>query len=99
MTWNLADAGPGYGGFCCIPGSHKSHYQLRQSIATSGAALNATHGVLGKTQNATIKTLYSASVDQGLDLGDGVTVSPNRVDFAFDVWNVVDQLRIITLAN
>ncbi len=31
--------------------------------------------------------------------GDVVTVSPNRVDFAFDVWNVADQVRIITLAN
>ncbi|HRW08209.1 MAG TPA: phytanoyl-CoA dioxygenase family protein [Caldilineaceae bacterium] len=33
VTWNLADAGPDYGGFCCIPGSHKSHYKLPQSIA------------------------------------------------------------------
>ncbi len=69
------------------------------AVITNGAALNATHATLGNTQNATIKTLYSASVDQGLDPGDVVTVSPNRVDFAFDVWNVVDQVRIITLAN
>ncbi len=33
VTWNLADAGPEEGGFCCIPGSHKSHYKLPQSIA------------------------------------------------------------------
>ena len=85
-----------------MPGLAMADFAVYQAVTratTSGAALNATHGVLGKTQNATIKTLYSASVDQGLDPGDGVTVSPNRVDFAFDVWNVVDQLRIITLAN
>lgn len=32
ITWNLADAGPGLGGFCCIPGSHKSNYKLPQQI-------------------------------------------------------------------
>lgn len=32
VTWNLADAGPDHGGFCCIPGSHKSHYRLPHSI-------------------------------------------------------------------
>lgn len=32
VTWNLADAGPDHGGFCCIPGSHKSHYKLPRSI-------------------------------------------------------------------
>ena len=85
-----------------MPGLAMADFAVYQAVTratTSGAALNATHGVLGKTQNVRIKTLYSASVDQGLDLGDGVTVSPNRVDFAFDIWNVVDQLRIITLAN
>jgi len=69
------------------------------AVITSGAALNATHAALGNTQNATVKTAYSANIDQGLDAGDGVTVGPNRVDFAFDVWNVADQVRIITLAN
>ena len=33
VTWNLADAGPEHGGFCCIPGSHKSHYKLPNQIA------------------------------------------------------------------
>ena len=32
-TWNLTDAGPDYGGFCCIPGSHKSNFKLPQPIA------------------------------------------------------------------
>ena len=33
VTWNLADTGPEHGGFCCIPGSHKSNYKLPQQIA------------------------------------------------------------------
>ena len=33
MTWNLADTGPDYGGFCCIPGSHKGNFKLPQQIA------------------------------------------------------------------
>jgi len=32
VTWNLSDAGPGIGGFCCIPGSHKSNFKLPQQI-------------------------------------------------------------------
>ena len=26
VSWNLTDTGPEYGGFCAIPGSHKSNY-------------------------------------------------------------------------
>lgn len=33
VAWSLADAGPGRGGFCCIPGSHKSNYKLPQQIS------------------------------------------------------------------
>jgi len=33
VAWNLADAGPDYGGFCCIPGSHKSNFKLPVQIA------------------------------------------------------------------
>lgn len=32
VAWALSDAGPEHGGFCCIPGSHKSHYKLPQAI-------------------------------------------------------------------
>ncbi|MFT5368073.1 MAG: hypothetical protein ACI8V2_003036 [Candidatus Latescibacterota bacterium] len=32
VTWCLSDTGPDVGGFCCIPGSHKSHYKLPQKI-------------------------------------------------------------------
>ena len=35
VTWNLADTGPEYGGFCCIPGSHKSNYRLPHDIAAN----------------------------------------------------------------
>jgi len=35
VTWNLADTGPEHGGFCCIPGSHKSNYKLPQEIAAA----------------------------------------------------------------
>jgi ectoine hydroxylase-related dioxygenase (phytanoyl-CoA dioxygenase family) len=31
-AWNLADAGPAYGGFWCIPGSHKSQFKLPRQI-------------------------------------------------------------------
>ena len=32
VAWNLSETGPGYGGFCCIPGSHKSNYKLPKEI-------------------------------------------------------------------
>lgn len=32
VTWCLTDTGPGKGGFCCIPGSHKSNYILPAQI-------------------------------------------------------------------
>jgi ectoine hydroxylase-related dioxygenase (phytanoyl-CoA dioxygenase family) len=31
-AWNLADAGPAYGGFWCVPGSHKSQFKLPRQI-------------------------------------------------------------------
>ncbi len=33
VTWNLADTGPESGGFCCIPGSHKSNFKLPPELA------------------------------------------------------------------
>ena len=33
VTWCLTDTGPGKGGFCCIPGSHKTNYKLPQQIS------------------------------------------------------------------
>ena len=32
VAWALTDSGGEYGGFCCIPGSHKSNYKLPQQI-------------------------------------------------------------------
>ncbi|HJN28119.1 MAG TPA: phytanoyl-CoA dioxygenase family protein, partial [Candidatus Latescibacteria bacterium] len=32
VAWNLKDAGPDQGGFCCIPGSHETDYPLPRSI-------------------------------------------------------------------
>ncbi len=32
VAWSLSDAGPDHGGFCCIPGSHKSNYRLPEKI-------------------------------------------------------------------
>ena len=34
VTFNLADSGPEYGGFCCIPGSHKANYRCPSESAT-----------------------------------------------------------------
>ncbi len=38
VTWNLCDTGPGLGGFCCIPGSHKSNYMVPPQIAEAPEA-------------------------------------------------------------
>ena len=35
VTWVLSDTGPDYGGFCCIPGSHKSNFKLPPQIDQS----------------------------------------------------------------
>lgn len=32
VSWNLTDTGPERGGFCCIPGSHKSNYPCPPAI-------------------------------------------------------------------
>jgi len=32
VAWNLRDAGPEYGGFCCLPGSHKSNFACPDDI-------------------------------------------------------------------
>lgn len=33
VSWQLADVGPGDGGFCCIPGSHKANFPLPREVA------------------------------------------------------------------
>ena len=32
VAWNLSDTGPEQGGFCCIPGSHKSNFRVPKAI-------------------------------------------------------------------
>jgi hypothetical protein len=32
VSWNLTDTGPAYGGFCCIPASHKANYPCPPEI-------------------------------------------------------------------
>ena len=32
VAWNLVDTGPEQGGFCCVPGSHKSNFRLPRKI-------------------------------------------------------------------
>ena len=44
VAWNLADAGPDYGGFACVPGSHKANFKLPRSI--SGDPYNSPHVVV-----------------------------------------------------
>jgi hypothetical protein len=35
VAWNLTDTGPAHGGFCCIPGSHKSNYPCPPTIRSA----------------------------------------------------------------
>ena len=69
-------------------------------VITSGAKLMATHSTLGATFDPDIHTSYSARSDQGLESDDRVRVSVDktRLDLSFKVWNVVDQVRVITQA-
>ena len=34
VSWNLVDTGPDHGGFCCVPGSHKSNFVRPDPIPT-----------------------------------------------------------------
>ena len=35
VAWNLADAGPGDGGFACVPGSHKAGFPMPRGVRTA----------------------------------------------------------------
>lgn len=35
VLWTLVDTGPGVGGFCCIPGSHRARYRVPEAIRTA----------------------------------------------------------------
>ena len=79
VTWNLTDSGPGMGGFCCIPGSHKSNYKVPRAIFDSpetspvvvmphgtGRFRYAVHGVADPRH-------------RGLAQQDGTTLAPVQV--------------------
>ena len=40
-AWNLTDTGPGAGGFCALPGSHKANFPCPESIRAAHAAHEA----------------------------------------------------------
>ena len=62
VAWALSDAGPEHGGFCCIPGSHKSHYRLPRLI--SHADHNSPHVVMPKMPAGSV-ILFSEALTHG----------------------------------
>lgn len=62
VSFNLTDAGPDYGGFCCIPGSHKSHYKLPEKIKTSPEY--AQHMVIPKVPSGSA-VLFTEALTHG----------------------------------
>ncbi len=62
VTWCLTDTGPGKGGFCCIPGSHKSNYKLPQQI--SEAPENAANVIIPEAP-AGSAILFTESLTHG----------------------------------
>ncbi|MBX3015935.1 MAG: cadherin-like domain-containing protein [Caldilineaceae bacterium] len=69
-------------------------------VIVDGAALNATHNLLGATWHPTLKTAYGTRDDQGIETGDriGIVLEQNRLDFTFSGNGDTDQIRIITAA-
>ena len=56
VGWNLTDTGQGIGGFCCIPGSHKSNYPLPKAIAEAHYAANCVVTPAGRAGSVVIFT-------------------------------------------
>jgi hypothetical protein len=56
VGWNLTDTGPGIGGFCCIPGSHKCNYPLPKEIAEAHYEANCVVTPAGKAGSVVIFT-------------------------------------------
>ncbi len=67
-SWNLTDSGPGLGGFCCIPGSHKSNYKLPQQILdsseTSESAETFPHIIIPRAPAGSV-TLFTEALTHG----------------------------------
>ena len=62
VSWALSDSGPEQGGFCCIPGSHKSNYRLPRHIAEDHE--DSPHVVLPHTPAGSV-ILFSESLTHG----------------------------------
>ena len=62
VCWNLTDTGPGLGGFCCIPGSHKSNYRLPQQLAEAGE--ESPHVIIPSAPAGSV-TLFTEALTHG----------------------------------
>lgn len=62
VTWALTDAGPEHGGFCCIPGSHKSNYRLPQQITDEHES--SPHVIMPRTPAGSV-LLFSEALSHG----------------------------------
>ena len=62
VTWCLTDTGPEHGGFCCIPGSHKSNYKLPKKI--HDAPHESSHVIIPKAPAGSV-VLFSEALTHG----------------------------------
>ena len=62
VAWNLTDAGPDQGGFCCIPGSHKSSFRIPQNIQVAHDA--AACVILPEAPSGSV-TLFTEALTHG----------------------------------
>ena len=85
VSWNLADTGPEHGGFCCIPGSHKSNFVRPDPIPTvnqgrwemmDGDAL--APGVVIPEAPAGSVVLFSEALTHGTAPWNGACGRPSR---------------------
>lgn len=56
VSWQLTDVHPGDGGFCCVPGSHKSNYRCPQDIKLLQNHQDAVHQVVARAGSAVLFT-------------------------------------------
>jgi hypothetical protein len=55
-SWALTDMLPGHGGFCCIPGSHKSNFSCPPQLKTVTSAPQCMKGIHQKAGDVAIFT-------------------------------------------
>jgi ectoine hydroxylase-related dioxygenase (phytanoyl-CoA dioxygenase family) len=56
VSWQLTDVKPGDGGFCCIPGSHKSNFACPADIKRYESDRDAVHQVVAPAGSAVLFT-------------------------------------------